>query len=90
MVSADERTAVPKSMRSGVNACSLRVGSRASSSLTRSSLHHLRVVFAQGIDLTNGEAVGIDVGHVALFRGWNATNSGALLVNTRLHSDRMD
>jgi len=28
-------------------------------------LHHLRVVFAQGIDLTKGEAVGIDVGHVA-------------------------
>src|SRR6516164_3500644 len=28
-------------------------------------LHHLRDRFAQGIDLTKGEAVGIDLGHIA-------------------------
>ena len=45
-------------IRSGANACSLRVGSRARSSLIKSSSsQHLRVVFAQGIDLTKGEAV---------------------------------
>jgi len=52
-------------MRSGANACSLRVGSRAKCSLTRSSSSVTCEGFAQCIDLTKGEAVGIDLGHVA-------------------------
>jgi len=43
----------------------------------------LALGFAQGID-RRGEAVGIDLGHVACAAGWNATHSSGLLVNTRL------
>src|SRR6516162_7924147 len=42
----------------------------------------LALGFAQGID-RRGEAVGIDLGHVACAAGWNATHSSGLLVNTR-------
>ena len=46
-------------------------------------LHHLRVGFPRGIDLAQGKAVGIELGHIACIVFYCTTSSASLL-NARL------